>query len=596
MPYATWDDINPAIKGIKPRVTLEMANHIADMADAMTGDGKDEDAAWPVAIAAFKKEYKVSGGRWQKRKVSENNMNLTEATWTAAFVNDLPDSSFALILPGGEKDDDGKTTPRALRKLPYKDSSGKVDLPHLRNALARVSQIEGASQAQVNAAKKKLQAVAKEHIEGYEAEAAEMYTDDEYRVQPPTPFAVRTFADLDAAGKAAQLAERLQQRADQFFMLFWRIWNDPVLEMSGKLAAWDALFGEFKVIFNSEIDSEPVDESGKIGEIAEAQDVRDAPDAILAELAENNVAVETGRRAPVLVDFQILKPGPGNKKDNHFYPADVVERDIHVFERADVFATDHREDERSERTKVGIVQRCPASFTDDGAPIARVLLYDPDQAEKARNRADAKELGTLECSIFGNGNAQDEKINGHKYKKVTAITEGRFLELVSKAGAGGKALRLAEMEAEMNASTGAQTPEEEQEVVTEATAATPPEPVAVAISESETAEPPASELLPAEQTAENAAEPAPVTLSESEVKAVLDSRRLPLAAYKRLAEGSYSDAAALETAITAEIAYITELTGSGKPTAQHADRRAPERIDIRKIQEAQDAANRRHGF
>src|SRR5262249_5673290 len=34
----------------------------------------------------------------------------------------------------------GKTTPRSLRHFPYKDANGKVDLPHLRNALARIPQ------------------------------------------------------------------------------------------------------------------------------------------------------------------------------------------------------------------------------------------------------------------------------------------------------------------------------------------------------------------------------------------------------------------------------------------------------------------------
>lgn len=62
------------------------------------------------------------------------------AEWTTAFINTLPDSSFAYIRAGGTKDAEGKTTPRALRFLPYKDASGKVDLPHLRNALARLPQ------------------------------------------------------------------------------------------------------------------------------------------------------------------------------------------------------------------------------------------------------------------------------------------------------------------------------------------------------------------------------------------------------------------------------------------------------------------------
>ena len=64
----------------------------------------------------------------------------TKAVWSTAYVNDLPDGSFLYIAPGGEKDSEGKTTPRSLRYFPYKDATGKVDLPHLRNALARIPQ------------------------------------------------------------------------------------------------------------------------------------------------------------------------------------------------------------------------------------------------------------------------------------------------------------------------------------------------------------------------------------------------------------------------------------------------------------------------
>lgn len=63
-----------------------------------------------------------------------------KAVWTTAYVNALPDSAFLYIEPGGEKDSEGKTTPRSLRHFPYKDASGAVDLPHLRNALARIPQ------------------------------------------------------------------------------------------------------------------------------------------------------------------------------------------------------------------------------------------------------------------------------------------------------------------------------------------------------------------------------------------------------------------------------------------------------------------------
>jgi hypothetical protein len=64
---------------------------------------------------------------------------MDKAVWSTAFVNDLPDSSFLYVEPG-EKDGEGKRVPRSKRHFPYKDASGKVDLPHLRNAIARIPQ------------------------------------------------------------------------------------------------------------------------------------------------------------------------------------------------------------------------------------------------------------------------------------------------------------------------------------------------------------------------------------------------------------------------------------------------------------------------
>jgi hypothetical protein len=61
-------------------------------------------------------------------------------TWTRAYMNRLPDSAFLWVGPGGEKDEQNRTHPLHLRSLPYKDQSGKVDLPHLRNAIARLPQ------------------------------------------------------------------------------------------------------------------------------------------------------------------------------------------------------------------------------------------------------------------------------------------------------------------------------------------------------------------------------------------------------------------------------------------------------------------------
>ena len=73
--------------------------------------------------------------------------NMTEAKWDRKYINDLPDAAFAVIMPGGKKDKEGKTVPRSLRMLPHHndkvkspDENSSVDIPHLRNALARVNQ------------------------------------------------------------------------------------------------------------------------------------------------------------------------------------------------------------------------------------------------------------------------------------------------------------------------------------------------------------------------------------------------------------------------------------------------------------------------
>jgi len=65
---------------------------------------------------------------------------VEEAQWTTEYVNDLPDSAFAAIEPGGQKDEQGKTTPRNLRHLEHHNDQGNVDQPHVTNALSRLDQ------------------------------------------------------------------------------------------------------------------------------------------------------------------------------------------------------------------------------------------------------------------------------------------------------------------------------------------------------------------------------------------------------------------------------------------------------------------------
>ncbi len=74
------------------------------------------------------------------------------AEMTSASIDNLPDSDFAYIEPGGTKDSGGKTVPRSLRHFPIQDEA------HVRNALARLpqSQFEKQARPKVEAAAKRM--------------------------------------------------------------------------------------------------------------------------------------------------------------------------------------------------------------------------------------------------------------------------------------------------------------------------------------------------------------------------------------------------------------------------------------------------------
>lgn len=112
----------------------------------LKGKAKPSDPPIAQALRFPTKNWTVTKA---KKWLSDNNITfiLFEAAtkvakkiWSARYINDLEDSCFLYIESGGEKDDENKTKPRKLRHFPYKDSAGKVDLPHLRNALARIPQ------------------------------------------------------------------------------------------------------------------------------------------------------------------------------------------------------------------------------------------------------------------------------------------------------------------------------------------------------------------------------------------------------------------------------------------------------------------------
>lgn len=146
-----------------------------DAANASLERHGDEKRAIQACWAAAKNAgYKPQEEKW---------METRKAVWDTKYINDLPDAAFAIVLSGGKKDDEGKTKPRSLRKLPHHDKSvkkstenGSVDLPHLRNALARLDQTEGLSSEQKAKARRHLEAHAKSLLKSYQKALAEKAT------------------------------------------------------------------------------------------------------------------------------------------------------------------------------------------------------------------------------------------------------------------------------------------------------------------------------------------------------------------------------------------------------------------------------------
>lgn len=144
-----------------------------------------------------------------------------KAKWTTAYINTLPDSAFLYIASGGEKDEEGKTTPRNLRYFPYRDAEGAVDLPHLRNAIARIPQSDapGLDDAQKTALQERAQAL----LEKENAKSAKAVS----------------FTEALASNQREQaLDERRWQLEGALREALYSIVRDPALDSAAKVEAF----------------------------------------------------------------------------------------------------------------------------------------------------------------------------------------------------------------------------------------------------------------------------------------------------------------------------------------------------------------------
>jgi len=133
-PYKSIGEINPALKGIDPPISLAQANAIASQADAI---GTDEDKnGWAIAISSFKKTHIVKDGKWvKKEKNMEDEKDLKkpeedmaappegkEEEMAAESKDETPEKKEEEMAADSKKEEDKE-------KEPDKEPEGKEDAP-----------------------------------------------------------------------------------------------------------------------------------------------------------------------------------------------------------------------------------------------------------------------------------------------------------------------------------------------------------------------------------------------------------------------------------------------------------------------------------
>jgi len=148
------------------------------------------------------------GGQMRRIERPGPGKEANMAVWDTKYINDLPDSSFAFIKPGGEKDEEGKTKPRALRYLPFKDKDGKIDLPHLRNALARLPQTNLSPAEKAKARAVLVKAAKTEGVGNYDEELQKIIAEEERKMDLEEKIKQLESEKAELVKKVAELEEQ----------------------------------------------------------------------------------------------------------------------------------------------------------------------------------------------------------------------------------------------------------------------------------------------------------------------------------------------------------------------------------------------------
>ena len=126
----------------------------------------------------FEKSIDLLKSTIEKAKLVVKNFNKEVAEkWTRQFINDLPDSSFAVV------EHDISKTNKNGRHLPHHGKGGggskniNLDLPHLRNALARANQVKAIGKTSTEELRRRAVSHLNRHRGALKTEASSKNTD-----------------------------------------------------------------------------------------------------------------------------------------------------------------------------------------------------------------------------------------------------------------------------------------------------------------------------------------------------------------------------------------------------------------------------------
>lgn len=422
---------------------------------------------------------------------------------------------------------------------------------------------------------------------GYAEPLIEYYDEQPETAIRPYHGAI-SFADIHAAQSAQQAASEVHNLTFQFQDIIFNILERE--DVTDKVGAIRNAADEFVKLVDLEMGDAGSTAPAEMGEwdfedaFAESaeEEFTESQQGQRVRLIEDGGSA--GTRDPLTLEIEIINPGWGNHKDNHYYPASVLRRDAKVFEGVKMYTSDHNESDISEKTEVAKIQSI-TGFSKIGAPIGRVVVFDPDFAEKTRNRAKAGELSSLECSILAVGKVRPGfTLDGRKGALVEAIERALRVDWVTRAGAGGRALRISESEADMKKEKPKGDEEElEEKVLTEENG----DPEKDAGTEGDAGTPAA------------AAETSEPVLSEADVDAYLQETRLPAEIAEWVKEGEYKDLVTLKAAVEKARTRLAAVTKAGQVFGQGSDGAGQEVSSAEKLKERSekmDEIDRRFGL